>query len=71
VNAARHVLESVTIGDLIVKNMPVAVTDQRLGDVDMLLGLPFTRQVHVWISNSSHTLIMQYPPAPSPKLPAT
>jgi clan AA aspartic protease (TIGR02281 family) len=69
VDAARHVLESVTIGDLVVKNMPVAVTDQQLGDVDMLLGLPFTRQVHVWISNSSHTLILQYPPAPSPKLP--
>jgi clan AA aspartic protease (TIGR02281 family) len=71
VDAARHVLQSVTIGDLTIKNMPVAVTDQRFGDVDMLLGLPFTRQVHVWISNSSHTLIMQYPPAPSPKLPGT
>jgi predicted aspartyl protease len=67
VDMTRHVLESVTIGDLTVRNMPVAVTNQRLGDTDMLLGLPFTRKVHVWISNSSHTLIMQYPPQVSPK----
>ncbi len=35
------------------------------GGEDMLLGADFMRKVHLWISHSSHKLIMQYPPAPS------
>ena len=36
------------------------------GGEDMLLGADFMQAVHVWISHSSQTLIMQYPPKPSP-----
>lgn len=57
----------VEIGDLTFKNMPVLVIDQkRDGVVDMMLGADFLARVHVWISHSSHSLIMQYPPAATP-----
>jgi predicted aspartyl protease len=65
----------VVIGDLTVNNMPVDVIDQRSlgsaderqsGDTDMLLGYDFVTRVHLWISRSSGTLIMQYPPQASP-----
>jgi predicted aspartyl protease len=68
VEEASHVFGSVGIGDLTLKNTKIAVVDQPLGDVDVLVGLAFMTKVHVWISNSSHTLILQYPPLPSPKL---
>ena len=35
------------------------------GGEEMLLGADFMRKVHLWISHSSHKLIMQYPPQPS------
>jgi hypothetical protein len=34
--------------------------------VDMLLGLSFLAKLHAWISYSSQTLVVQFPPAPSP-----
>ncbi len=61
-----HMLEPVAIGDLEVDHLPVDVLDARGDDeVEMLLGADFQRAVHVWISYSSHTLIMQYPPLAS------
>jgi predicted aspartyl protease len=63
----RHVIEPVTIGDLTVRNMPVDVSQEsRAGDFDMILGLDFFLRVHVWLSFSSHTVIMQFPPHASP-----
>ncbi|HTZ72262.1 MAG TPA: retroviral-like aspartic protease family protein [Acetobacteraceae bacterium] len=57
----------VTIGDLTINNMPVIVADQRhLENADMLLGYDFVTRVHLWISHSSGTLIMQFPPLPTP-----
>jgi hypothetical protein len=32
----------------------------------MLLGLNFLAKVHAWISYSSQTLVIQFPPAASP-----
>jgi predicted aspartyl protease len=32
---------------------------------DILLGVDFMRKMHLWVSHSSHTLILQYPPLPS------
>jgi hypothetical protein len=47
--------------------MPVEIVDQRSDeDADMLLGLDFLSRVHVWLSFSSRTLVMQYLPEPSP-----
>jgi predicted aspartyl protease len=75
VKADLRISAPVVIGDLTVNNMPVAVTDQRsLGpsgqrgtaDTDMLLGYDFVTRVHLWISHSSRTVIMQYPPQASP-----
>jgi len=43
--------------------------EEEPGAADMLLGADFMRKVHLWISHSSHTLVMQYPPKPSPPLP--
>ncbi len=69
--AAVRILDEVTLGDLAIQHVPVAVIDGDMGDSgDMLLGLDFFRTIHVWISHSSGTVILQYPPQPSPLNPA-
>jgi predicted aspartyl protease len=68
VRSVRMDLGTVDVGDLEFTHMPVDVLDDRGGDeVEMLLGAEFQRRVHLWISYSSHTLIMQYPPTASKK----
>ena len=91
----KHVFPTITIGSLVLHNMPVEIVAQRNtgvdrhhtgsliesdvddangstaggdepGGEDMLLGADFLQAVHVWISHSSQTLVMQYPPKPSP-----
>ena len=65
----RLIMAPIRIGDITISHLPVAVIDQRSDDdVDMLLGLDFLAHVHVWLSFHSHTMIMQYPPRPSPQL---
>lgn len=67
VAAVTHVFASVTIGDLTIRHMPIDVLDDALGDdVDVVLGRDFQRRLHVWISNSSGQLVLQYPPQASP-----
>ena len=39
--------------------------DDLSGGHEIILGADFMRKVHLWISHSSHKLIMQYPPQPS------
>jgi clan AA aspartic protease (TIGR02281 family) len=63
--AVRHVISPMTIGDVTVSNMPIAIADQPSFDTDMLLGLDFLTRVHVFLSFSSHTMLMQLPPRPS------
>jgi clan AA aspartic protease (TIGR02281 family) len=68
--AVRHVMAPITVGEVTVSNLPVAIVDERMpGGIDMLLGMDFLSRVHVWLSFSSHTMIMQYPPKASPPLP--
>ena len=62
--AVRHVLAEMRVGDVAIHNLPVAIIDQSaMRGVDMLLGLDFLSRIHAWLSFSSHTLIMQYPPS--------
>ncbi len=70
VSAVRHVLTNLTVGDLTFANMPIDVLQEPGGDddVQILLGADFQRKVHVWVSYSSHNLILQYPPLPSKKV---
>lgn len=70
VAGVRHIFPAMTVGDLSFERMPMDILDQgNLGDdVDMLLGADFQRQVHLWISYSSGSLIMQYPARPTKKL---
>jgi predicted aspartyl protease len=57
----------IDIGDLTFSKMPVQIVDQNhLPETEMLLGHEFVSYVHVWISHSSRSLIMQFPPRPSP-----
>ena len=66
VTATRGVVSDLAVGDLMFDRMPVMVLDGALGDsVQVILGADFQSRVHVWISYSSHTLIMQYPPKAS------
>ncbi len=67
VNAIRHVLEAVTVGDITIENMPVEIVDdQAPPGISVVLGLDFARRIHLWLSYSSGMLIMQYPPSTSP-----
>jgi predicted aspartyl protease len=68
VKILRRVSPPMTIGEITVTNFPIDIIDQRFAGsrVDMLLGLDFFTHVHGWLSFSSHTLLMQYPPRPSP-----
>ncbi len=68
VASVRHAFSAVTVGDLTMRNMKLDVLDETGGDVDVLLGADFQHRVHVWISNSTGMLVMQYPPLPSPPL---
>lgn len=68
VKSVRQVLPLVEFGDVTIRNLPVFVADERLGDTGMLLGQDFLRKVHVWVSNSGRALIFQLPPQPSPPL---
>ncbi len=66
-DSALHKMAPITIGEVTISNLPVAIVDDRLDDgTDMLLGLDFFARVHVWLSFSSHTMVMQYPPKNSP-----
>jgi predicted aspartyl protease len=59
--------EPVTIGALEISNLPMTIADQDSGaGVDMLLGYDFAKTVHLWISHSSQTVLMQYPAQPTP-----
>jgi predicted aspartyl protease len=72
VPAILHVIDEVDIGDLGVRNVPFLVLRDgpgRGGSPDLLLGLDVMKQIHFWISHTSGTLIMQYPPQPSPPPP--
>lgn len=61
----RHHTGSLLESDVDDANGNIAGGDDPGGE-DMLLGADFMQAVHVWISHSSQTLIMQYPPKPSP-----
>lgn len=61
--AVRHAM-SMSIGG-ITATLPIAIADQTGGDTDILLGLDFLMRVHVFLSFSTHTMIMQWPPRPS------
>ena len=64
--AVTQVFKPLTIADLTFEKLPVEVLDEQAdGEVDMLLGADFQRLVHVWISYSSGTLILQFPPRAS------
>ena len=66
----RHIMTPIRIGEVTIDHLPVGIIDQRSSDgVDMLLGLDFFTHVHVWLAFHARTLIMQYPPRPSPRLP--
>jgi predicted aspartyl protease len=63
-------LPSLGVGDLEFQNVHAVIAEIGITaldrPVDMLLGLSFLAKVHAWISYSSQTLVIQFPPAPSP-----
>ena len=66
----KHVFGALTIGDLTIQHKSIEIADDDAGDdVDMLLGADFQRLMHLWVSNSSSTLVIQFPPRPSPDIP--
>ncbi len=66
----HHLFAKMDIGDVSLGPLRMAVVNQPQGDDwDVLLGMKFLRLVHVWISRSSGTVIMQVPPLPPVHLP--
>lgn len=57
------------IGDLTMAHARLDVLPDRMPHTDMILGMDFISRTHIWISNSSRTLVIQVPPAPSPPPP--
>jgi hypothetical protein len=69
VSGRVHVLDSLTLGDLTLHRVPATVLSEEFDpEVGIVLGLDLAERVHLWISRSSHRLVMQYPPRPSPAL---
>lgn len=68
--AAGALIKQLAIGDFEIGNVPMALIDEdplgRSG-TDLVLGLRLIRRIHMWISHTSGTLIMQFPPTPSPE----
>jgi predicted aspartyl protease len=67
-----HTLPDLSIGDVKIADVPVSIVAESsgFGGPDMLIGLDMLNRAHFWISHSSAKLIVQYPPRPSPPLPA-
>jgi predicted aspartyl protease len=65
--AATRLTLPIDVGDLSIAGLPIEIADQPgTGSEDVLLGYEFVTLVHVWISHSSNTVIMQYPAQPTP-----
>ena len=66
VASTRQIVPELSVGDLVFEGMPMMVLDEAAHDgISILLGADFQAHVHLWVSYSSGTLIMQYPPKPS------
>jgi predicted aspartyl protease len=64
--AATRLQLPIDVGDLSIAGLPIEIADQpRVGGADMLLGYEFVTLVHLWLSHSSNTVIMQYPAQPT------
>ena len=58
---------AIQIGGLDINNLPFALIDDIYDrPADMLLGYDFVMAVHVWISHSSKTVLLQYPAEATP-----
>jgi predicted aspartyl protease len=66
VRTARHRTDSIIIGGLKIGGLPLNVSPETDPRVDLVLGMDILSRVHLWISNSSHEVILQYPPQRSP-----
>ncbi len=61
-------IPAMVVGDITLKNFKMRPIDEipARSRPDIDLGLHFAEKIHLWISHSSHSLVMQVPPAPSP-----
>ena len=50
-----------TVGDDVIRNMPVSISPVQLGRADMLLGLDYLRQRRVFISYVTSRLVIALP----------
>ena len=66
VRTARHRTDSIIIGGLKIGGLPLNVSPETDPRVDLVLGMDILSRIHLWISNSSHEVILQYPPQRSP-----
>ncbi len=73
-NPPVHNFTNVSIGEVNIASLPMALleTERSSGDNwDIVLGMDVMSKMHVWISQSSHSIIMQIPALPSPPRPVS
>jgi hypothetical protein len=69
--AKVHVIPLMTLGDLQIAHVKADVLPENFDSkVDVLLGMDLATRIHFWLSNSSRSVIMQFPAQASPPVPA-
>jgi len=63
VRAYEHHFNSLTVGRTTFQRAPLLIPDERLGVVQMLLGMDFFRQRKLWISFKTEQIFLQLMPA--------
>ncbi len=61
VSARRHMVTSIVVGGLTISPLRMAISPENDTHMDMVLGMDFLRTVHLWISGSTHSVVLQYP----------
>ena len=66
VEAVRHLSAPIDVGGVGIQNLRLEVSGAEDAQVDLILGMDFLSHVHLWISNSSRHVVLQFPAGDSP-----
>ncbi len=68
VDVVRHLSEPIEVGGITISALRFNISEEQDPSVDMILGMDFLGRVHLWISNATHQVVLQFPPAASPPI---
>ncbi len=64
-DAVRHLSDPIEVGGLTISQMRLDISPEVDPAVEVILGMDFISKVHLWISNSSREVVLQFPPKAS------